>query len=63
MSWNYILFALVVAGSYHISHGDHMRQAPRYKVNLDISPDARWNDVISHWNVSDVRMKIQKAIE
>ena len=50
-------------GLHHVALSDHMVQAPRYTVNLDISPEARWNDVISHWNMTDYRARIKKAIE
>ena len=63
MSRNYILFGLLFVGFYHVALSDHMVQAPRYTVNLDISPEARWNDVISHWNMTDYRARIKKAIE
>ena len=63
MSRTCLLFGLLFVGFYHVALSDHMVQAPRYTVNLDNSPEARWNDVISHWNVTDVKTRIEDAIE
>ncbi|XP_072019536.1 N-acylethanolamine-hydrolyzing acid amidase-like [Amphiura filiformis] len=65
MARNLLVFlvALVLGLFCHVAVSDHMVQAPRYTVNLDISPEARWNDLLHHWNLTEYRARITKAIE
>ena len=58
-----VFVALFVVLFCHVVVSDHMVKAPRYTVNLDISPEARWNELLHHWNLTEYRELVTKAIE
>nr|XP_006821136.1 PREDICTED: N-acylethanolamine-hydrolyzing acid amidase-like [Saccoglossus kowalevskii] len=41
-----------------VCHSDSPVPAPRYILNLDVAPEKRWNDIVSHWNLTKIHEEL-----
>ena len=40
-------------------HGEDLRSAPRYSLDLDLPEETRWQSVLKHWNKTEIRKMIR----